>query len=119
MTPNASPNRPIGLNTPVGEFLNAAAAKQPTPGGGSVTALVGALSASMGEMVVNYSVGKKGLEPHQPQLTLALTELKKARQFLLALMVEDQNAYALLTQLQKLPRDSADPRIWQRFDQGA
>jgi len=89
-------------------FLNAAGAKQPTPGGGSVTALVGALSASMGEMVLNYSIGKKGLESKQDQLGLALLEFKKARQFLLALMVEDQNAYELLSQLQKLPRDSAE-----------
>ena len=40
----------------VAEFVAAAAAKQPVPGGGSVAALVGALGAAMGEMVVNYSV---------------------------------------------------------------
>ena len=54
------------------EFLNAAAAKQPAPGGGSVTALVGALAASMGEMVINYSIGKKDLEPFIDELRPAL-----------------------------------------------
>src|SRR6266446_5956330 len=96
--------------TTIDQFLEAAAARQPTPGGGSVTALVGALSASMGEMVVNYSVGKKGLESRQAELSAALAEFKKARQFLLALMVEDQAAYELLSQLQKLPKDSPQRR---------
>ena len=90
------------------QFLDAAAAKQPTPGGGSVTALVGALAASMGEMVVNYSVGKKGLEPHQADLTAGLNELHRARQLLLRLMVEDQAAYEALTAAKKPPEASSE-----------
>src|SRR4051812_18812327 len=46
-------------------FLAAAAAKQPAPGGGSVAALAGALAASMGEMVINYSLGKKNLAAYE------------------------------------------------------
>ena len=79
-------------NTTIQDFLNAAAAKQPAPGGGSVTALVGALAASMGEMVVNYSIGKKGLEAHQVELKEVVGELHRARQLLLQLMAEDQRA---------------------------
>src|SRR6478672_1141937 len=97
MTQNASPNRPVGLNTPVGEFLNAAAARQPTPGGGSITALVGALAASMGEMTINYSVGKKDLEAYQAKLKPALAELTRARQLLIQLMGEDQAAFEAVT----------------------
>ncbi len=84
-------------------FLNAAAARQPAPGGGSVTALVGALAASMGEMTLNYSVGKKGLEAHEPALRAALAELHRARTVLLELMVEDQAAFEELTAARKLP----------------
>ena len=60
--------------TTIGAFLDAAAAKQPTPGGGSVTALVGALAASMGEMVVNYTVDKKAYVAHREELTAAQEE---------------------------------------------
>jgi len=98
----------IDSKATIGDFLEAAAAKQPTPGGGSVTALAGALAAAMGEMVVNYSAGKKGLEAYQAQLKLALGELNNARKLLLALMAEDQNAYELLSSLQKLPKDSPE-----------
>ena len=48
------------------------------PGGGSVTALVGALAASMGEMVLNYSIGKKDLAAHTPELQAALAELTES-----------------------------------------
>jgi formiminotetrahydrofolate cyclodeaminase len=85
----------------IAAFLDAAAAKQPTPGGGSIAALAGALAASMGEMVLNYSVNKKDLQSHRPELEAALAEFHRARQFLLGLMVEDQLAYTALTLARK------------------
>jgi formiminotetrahydrofolate cyclodeaminase len=94
-------------STPIGTFLDAAAARQPTPGGGSVAALAGALAASMGEMTLNYSVGKKGLEAHQDVLKPALRELSHARAVLLQLMGEDQGAFAAVTAARKRP--AADP----------
>ena len=92
--------------TPIGTFLDAAAAKQPAPGGGSVTALVGALAAAMGEMTLNYSIGKKGLEAHAGELKKALSELRRARALMLSLMAEDQIAYEALTAARKLPEGS-------------
>jgi glutamate formiminotransferase/formiminotetrahydrofolate cyclodeaminase len=95
-------------NTTIDQFLTAAAARKPTPGGGSVTALVGALAASMGEMVINYSIGKKGLEPYEGELRPAVAELTRARHVLLLLMSEDQTAYEAVAALRKLPADSPE-----------
>ncbi len=92
----------------IAEFLDGTAAKQPAPGGGSVAALVGALSAAIGEMVLNYSIGKKGLEAHQDALKEALGELHRARQVMLELVTEDQSAYQALTAARKLPQDAPD-----------
>jgi formiminotetrahydrofolate cyclodeaminase len=94
----------------ISNFLDGAAAKQPAPGGGSVTALVGALAASMGEMVLNYSVGKKSLAAHDAELRGGLAEFHRARQILVELMVEDQQAYEAVTALRKLPEDSPERR---------
>jgi methenyltetrahydrofolate cyclohydrolase len=94
--------------TPIADFVAATAARQPAPGGGSVTALVAALAAALGEMVLNYSVGRKGLEAHQADLKSALGELGRARQMLLDFMVEDQAAYETLSALRKLPPDSPE-----------
>jgi formiminotetrahydrofolate cyclodeaminase len=90
------------------DFLSATAAKQPTPGGGSVAALAGALAASIGEMVLSYSIGKKDLIPFDAELKHAAHELQRAREVLLALMVEDQEAYAELTAVRKFPVESSE-----------
>ena len=93
--------------TPIADFLAATAARTPTPGGGSVAALAGALSAAIGEMVLNYSVGRKDSAAVDPQLKMVAAELARAREVLLELMVDDQTAYAELTAVRKLP--AADP----------
>jgi methenyltetrahydrofolate cyclohydrolase len=64
----------------------------------------------MGEMVINYSIGKKDLAPHQDELRQAVHDLTKARWLLLQLMQEDQEAYAELSRLRKLPEDSPERR---------
>ena len=89
-------------------FLNATAARQPTPGGGSVTAMVGALATALGEMVINYSIGKKDLEVFEGELKPALAELTRARSIMMQLMMEDQSAYEALTLARKMPKDSSD-----------
>jgi formiminotetrahydrofolate cyclodeaminase len=94
--------------TAISEFLSATAAKQPTPGGGSVTALAGALAAAIGEMVLSYSVGKKSLAQFEPELRAGSSELSRARALLLGLMVEDQVAYEALTAARKLPESNVD-----------
>ena len=85
----------------IGEFLAATAAKKPTPGGGAATALVGALAASLGEMVINYSLGKKGLEAFDAELRSCLAELEQARDRLLGLMADDQQAYQAMAAARK------------------
>src|SRR5512141_134279 len=83
----------IDSSKSLNELLTSVAAKTPTPGGGSVSAVVGALSAALGEMAVNFSIGKKGLEAYQDELRPALAELHRARAVLQELMIEDQAAY--------------------------
>src|SRR5262245_25703038 len=92
----------------ISQFLEATAAKRPAPGGGSVTALVGALAGAIGEMVLNYSIGKKDLAQHEPALKAAIEELRRARAVMLELMVEDQVAFAALSAARKNVRDQGD-----------
>jgi formiminotetrahydrofolate cyclodeaminase len=97
----------------IDQLLDAVAARQATPGGGAVTALTGALAAAIGEMVLNYSVGRKGLEAFEGELRPALDELHRQRQLLLGAMAEDQVAYGSLTAARKLP--DADPEKAQKI----
>jgi formiminotetrahydrofolate cyclodeaminase len=99
---------PLDQTATLADILDATAARQPTPGGGAVTAVAGALAAAIGEMVLNYSVGKKGLEAYQDELRAAVAELRRARSVMLELMIEDQAAYQALTAARKLPEGSAE-----------
>lgn len=88
-----------------GALLDAVASRTPTPGGGAVSAAVGAIGASLAGMVVAYSLGKKSLSEHQAELGDAADRLRKARALLLALAEEDERAYGAVNELMKLPED--------------
>lgn len=92
--------------TTIEGFLGATAARQPTPGGGAVAGLVGALAAALGEMVINFSIGPKNLEPYLAELKPALAELGRARELMQQLMVEDQLGYDAYSAARKLPKES-------------
>lgn len=92
----------MNATTPIFAFLSATAAKQPTPGGGAVAALVGATGAAIGEMVLNYSIGRKTSAPFDAELTTVLHELTRAREVMLELLVEDQEAFGELQASKKL-----------------
>ena len=95
-------------STTIGEFLNATAAKQPAPGGGSVAALAGAMAAAIGEMSLNYSVARKANSPEtEGILRQTLLQLTRARELMLELMREDQIAYDAFTAARKMPADAA------------
>ena len=46
-------------NTTITEFTERIASSAPTPGGGGASALVGAIGAALGDMVGEFTVGKK------------------------------------------------------------
>lgn len=99
----------VEASATIAQFLDATAAKQPAPGGGSVTALTGALAAAIGEMVLQYSVGRKDVVPaDDTKLREALAEMNRARNMLVELMVEDQAAYSALSAARKNARDHGD-----------
>ncbi len=92
----------------VREFMEALASKQPTPGGGAVASIVAALSASLGRMVVNFSVGKKALAEFDGLHRQSLEALQEHGNRALKLAEDDARAYERLNALWKL--DKADPK---------
>jgi formiminotetrahydrofolate cyclodeaminase len=87
------------------EFLVAVGARTPTPGGGAVASVVGAVGAALAQMVLNYSIGKKNLATHEARLRGAMMQLSRASELFLALAVEDAEAYGLVNALSRLPED--------------
>lgn len=108
--------RPSELNLEsgaFGAFLAALAAKRSTPGGGAVAGAIAALAAALGEMVVNFSAGKKSLAAHAGLHESATTRLRAMRSQALALAEEDAAAYGRLSALMQLPaEDERRGRGW-------
>jgi formiminotetrahydrofolate cyclodeaminase len=86
-------------------FLDALASKSPTPGGGSVVPIIGALGAALGQMVVAYSVDRKSLAEHHAVLVDAKGRLERARSLLMALAEADAEAYGVLNEAMKRSKD--------------
>jgi methenyltetrahydrofolate cyclohydrolase len=89
------------LSLPLKTFLADLAAKMPTPGGGSVAALAGALAAAQARMCVEYTVGKPKFAAHEDALREALAELSRAEEAFGRLMAEDMAAYERLSAARK------------------
>ncbi len=88
------------------EFLDAVAARQATPGGGSVSAAVGALGCALGRMVAAYSTGKKDTaEDVASEVATIAACLKRADLVLRKLMLEDEQAYQTLRAAGKRLKD--------------
>jgi len=79
----------------VSDFVEAAAAKTPTPGGGSVAGVVGALGVALGEMTLNFTRGKKKFAEHAEYHDHLAGRMAKARAMFQTLVGEDVQAYKL------------------------
>lgn len=77
-------------------FLDAAACNTPTPGGGSVAALAGALGAALTQMVAGLTVGRKKYANVDADARLILAEAAELRQKLTDAISEDAEAFDAL-----------------------
>lgn len=91
------------LRSSVEEFVAATAAKQPTPGGGSVAGVVAALATALGEMSLNFTRGKKKFAEHEEFYARLGGRLGKIRSMFLELIADDITAYGLYAKTSQLP----------------
>ena len=85
-------------------YVEALSAHEPTPGGGSVAALVGALAAGLGVMVANFTLGRKKYARVSAEVEERLANLSQALQVLEDLVQEDIDAYGAVGAGFAMPR---------------
>jgi formiminotetrahydrofolate cyclodeaminase len=93
-------------DTSIDEFLERLASKDPTPGGGSAAAIMGAMGAALVSMVCNVSIGKKGCEAAEPELRELCAQSEALRQRLTGMVAEDVSAFGELMAAYKLPKET-------------
>jgi methenyltetrahydrofolate cyclohydrolase len=96
----------------VNELLAAIASDQPVPGGGSVSALVGALGANLAIMYANLSFNKSYYqaldETIKQQFRNAYNQLQEISQKLQQLVDDDAKAYQQVLDAYRLPKATED-----------
>src|SRR6202171_5441712 len=91
-------------------FLEAVAAPTATPGGGSVSALAGALAASLGQMVAGLSRKKKSQAAFVNQLSEVLDQLRRNAGELAEAIDRDAEAYDAVLAARKVPHESTEEK---------
>ena len=94
----------------IAAYLEDAAADKPAPGGGSVSALAGALAAAMSEMAANFTAGRKKFAHVEDAVRSMLDELKDCRQRLLELVDRDVEAYGAVDRAYGMPRATPEEK---------
>ena len=98
-------------NTPLVEmdlkaFADETASESPAPGGGSISAYVGALGVSLGTMVANLSSHKRGWDSKWEYFSTAAETGQKIKDELLMLVDEDTAAFNKIMAAFKLPKST-------------
>ena len=94
------------VNQSVHDFVDITASETPAPGGGSVSALCGALGTALGAMVANLSANKKGWEEKTEWFADIAEKLQHAKSQLLQLIDKDTLAFNSVMNAYALPKNT-------------
>jgi len=99
----------MNLSKSLQEYFNELSSNSPTPGGGNVAAMCGALSASLGTMVCNLTIGKKKYADVEAEMITLKGKLESFQKKFFDLAVLDNEAFDKVMNAFKLPKET-DPQ---------
>jgi formiminotetrahydrofolate cyclodeaminase len=95
---------------PVKEFLLVTAGDDPVPGGGSVSALCGALSAALGQMVANLTIGRKKYAEQEENMKEMAVIFNSYLDEFAGYIDADSDAYDAVFSAYKLPKETEEEK---------
>lgn len=103
------PLRPL-INQTLTGFANETASESPAPGGGSVSAYVGAMGVSLGTMVANLSSHKRGWDDRWEEFSQWAEKGQKFKEELIYLVDEDTQSFNAIMNAFGMPKDSEEEK---------
>jgi formiminotetrahydrofolate cyclodeaminase len=95
---------------PLRYFLDKLCSNSPEPGGGSASALTGAIAASLSGMLAALTVKKKGYEDAWPEMEQILGTASQLKEDMLDLLQRDTEAFDDASKAFKMPRGSDEEK---------
>ena len=92
-------------NKTLKEFSAITFSKDPVPGGGGVSGLIGALAASLAGMVTSLTTGKKKYAEYEDEIQQIMKQADQLRIDLLDSINKDAEAFYPLSQAYAIPKD--------------
>jgi glutamate formiminotransferase/formiminotetrahydrofolate cyclodeaminase len=93
------------------DFANELSSDSPAPGGGSVAALAGALSAALAAMVSNLTFNKKGYEKYNEEMKQVGVKGQAIKDFLLQAIDRDTDAFNQVMAAMRAPEEEREEAI--------
>ncbi len=97
-------------NRELEDFLADLASSKPAPGGGSASAVVGALSAALASMVANLTVGKEEYSDVEEKYETILKRADRLRGEFIAAVEEDITAYNRVMEAYGMPKETDEEK---------
>ena len=97
-------------NMTVEQFAMQTASNEPVPGGGSISALAGALAAALTEMVAGLTIGKKKYAEVEEEMKKAVAPMHEICEHLLDDIKRDSESFDLYMQALTLPKETDEEK---------
>jgi formiminotetrahydrofolate cyclodeaminase len=94
----------------VQDFVEQLASASPTPGGGSASALAGAMAAAMVEMAANLTIGREKFRDVEEEMKVVLGRASELRDLMLDAVEEDTDAFDEVSQAYKMPKEGDEEK---------
>ncbi len=99
------------VDLPLTDFIDEVSSPSPAPGGGTVSACLGALGAALGAMAANISLGKKAFSDRAGELGDYAEASQELKRSLLGKADEDTAAFNAIMKVYKQPKGTEEERI--------
>jgi glutamate formiminotransferase/formiminotetrahydrofolate cyclodeaminase len=105
----ADEHRPL-INMNLKAFADETASESPAPGGGSISAYMGALGISLGTMVANLSSHKRGWDARWEEFSIIAEKGQALKDKLVNMVDEDTNAFNKIMDAFGLPKSTDEEK---------
>lgn len=94
------------------DFVKILSTKEPVPGGGGASALVGAIGIALGNMVGSLTVGKKKYKDVEEDIIALKEKADNLQDELLVLIEKDATAFEPLSKAYGLPKETEEEKAY-------